>query len=218
MTPIRAHRSPRLSAPAFTAALACALLGACSTSPKRVAQKWDRDSQHLATLLRARTDPDSLAAASLLLLSKHPVDAQALMARAAATPDRADLLWLQISVCGQTPGCEPIALEERLRRLDPDNGAGWIGALHRTSTLHDETGIDAALSAMGRTSRFDVYWTSLVARLSPAVAASGQMRLPSAIPLVIGQLAAVAIPAYQDSVNACKGEGLDRPGFYQVLP
>lgn len=212
MTPLPRQRSPRLSTTAFTAALACAVLCACTTSPERAAQKWDRDSQRLATVLRARTDPDSLAAVSLLVLSKHPADAQALMARAAATADRADLAWLHMSVCGQTPGCESTGLEERLRHLDPDNGAGWMGALHRASTPRDEAGIDAALSAMGRTTRFDVYWTSLAARLSRAIAASGQLRLPIAITLVMGQLAALAIPAYQDSVNACKGEGLDRPG------
>ena len=188
-------------------------LTACASSSERAVAKWNRDNQRVAAVLRTRSEPDALAAAGLLLLASQPVEARELLARAAATPDRPYLLWLHISSCRQSTGCDTASMQEQIHRGDPDNGAAWVGALHRAAVQHDEAGVDAALGAIGRTTRFDIYWNTLTARLSWAVAGSGQMNLPTAITAVIGELATVSIPAYQDvSTVACKGDTLDRPG------
>jgi hypothetical protein len=82
--------------------------------------------------LKLRSDADSMAAAGLLSLDKHPGQSLPLIARAiAADPERADLVWLQLEVCQKLSPCNPEPMERQLRELDPSNGAGWFGALAR---------------------------------------------------------------------------------------
>jgi hypothetical protein len=170
-----------------------------------------------ATALARQTDADSLAAAGLFSLSFHREDSLALLARAtAAVPERPDLVWLQAQVCSEVTGCDPEPLERHLRELDPSNGASWMGALVRANSAKNDEARDAALAAIGHSDRVDIYWTTLVARLSRATAQTKTISLGEAEVWVIGVLAAQAIPAYGAASNACKGERLGRAEIIEV--
>jgi len=101
-------------------------------------------------------------------------------------------------------------MERKLRELDPSNGAGWLGALARADSQNDTEAKDAALAALGRSQRFDVYWTTLTAGLSRAAARTRTMSLSEAEVTIIGLLAFQDIPAYRVVSNACMGERLQR--------
>jgi hypothetical protein len=168
-------------------------------------------------LLGSRTDADSLASASLLNVVKDRDRSLRQIEKATAeAPERPDLVWLQIQFCQAEPACDPEPMEERLRSLDVGNGAGWMGALTRASKANDEHAKSAALAAISRSERLDVYWTTLVARLSRAAAKTKAVSLAQAEVSVIGILAAQAIPAYQVLSNACKGERLKRDDVLEV--
>lgn len=179
----------------------------------------ERHLQRAVSMLEKSSDPNALAVAGLSHVIRRSSDlgdgytvAFHLLGRAVAlSPNRPDLLWLQIQLCGQVAGCRPEALEERLQVLDPGNGAGWLGALARAYTANDEAALDAAVAAIGHTDRVDLYWTSLAGNLSQALAASHEVSLSIAVVTVIGELSAIAIPAYQPAARACRGERLKRP-------
>jgi hypothetical protein len=94
--------------------------------------------------------------------------------------------------------------------LDERNGAGWFGALARASKSGDEEAKTAAWAAIARSGRVDIYWTTLIARLSPQVASTKSLSLHEAQISVIGALAALVIPGYKFATDACKGERLIR--------
>src|SRR5579859_2447202 len=73
-----------------------------------------------------------------------------------------------------------------------------------------------ALAAIGNSDRVDIYWTTLIARLSRVTERTKTMSLSEAEVLVIGFLAAQAIPAYAAASNACKGERLQRAEVVEV--
>jgi hypothetical protein len=192
-------------------------LMSCTTSPAAKETKGDLQLKRAAASLIKRTDADSLAAAGLLSLSSNRYNSLALIARAtAAEPERADLAWLQAQVCGGVPSCDPEPIERRLRELDPSNGAGWLGVLARANSSKNDEARDAALAAIGHSDRVDIYWTTLIARLSRATEQTKTISLPEAEVLVIGLLAARAIPAYPAAPNACKGERLQRAEIVEV--
>jgi hypothetical protein len=188
-----------------------AFIVACATSPDARLSQAERHSERAILALAKKTDADSLAAAGLLSLQGHRNDSLALFDRAvAASPARPELVWLQAQNCRAAPPCDPEPMERRLRELDPANGAGWLGALARADSQNDAGAMDVALAALGRSQRVDVYWTTLVAGLSGAVAQTRTMSLNEAEVVIIGLLAAEAIPAYRVASNACKGERLQR--------
>jgi hypothetical protein len=161
--------------------------------------------------LKLKSDADSMAAAGLLSLDKHPGQSLPLIARAiAAAPERADLVWLQVEVCQKVSPCNPEPMERQLRELEPSNGAGWFGALARAHASKDDEARDAALNAIGRSGRVDIYWTTLIAQLSRAAARTGKISLEDASTTIIGYLAAAAIPGYTAASLACKGDRLLR--------
>lgn len=126
-----------------------------------------------AELLAKRADADSQAAAGLLNSWKYPKSSLRLIAQASLiAPERADLALLNIQFCQADASCDPEPLEIRLRGMDEKNGAGWLGALARASKSGDEQAKSAALAAIARSERVDVYWTTLVARLSRQVAST----------------------------------------------
>src|ERR1700728_1094324 len=89
-------------------------------------------------VLEQRNDPDSLAAAAVLLrfTQRTPDEpaAHALIVRAVTLASgRADLAWLEIQNCRLVPGCDPNPEEARLRGLDPANGVAWINAMTRAN-------------------------------------------------------------------------------------
>lgn len=196
--------------------LSLALLS-CTTSPAAKETKDDLQLKRTTASLMKRNDADSLAAAGLLSLSSDRNNSLALIVRAtAADPERADLAWLQAQVCGGVTSCDPEPIERRLRELDPSNGAGWLGALARATSSKNDEARDVALAAIGHSDRVDIYWTRLIARLSRVTEQTKTMPLPEAEVLVIGFLAAQAIPAYAAASNACKGERLQRAEVVEV--
>jgi hypothetical protein len=179
--------------------------------------KSARQAEQTIAALARMTDADSLAAAGLLGVANHRDQSLSLIARATATaPERADLAWLQVQVCNEIAPCNPEPIEQRLRDLDPSNGAGWLGPLARASVANNEPARDAALTALSRSDRVDFYFTTLVARLSLAVVRTGKVSLEVAEVWVIGFLAREAIPAYQYVSHACKGERLQQAGVIEV--
>ena len=208
------NRRPLGIALAF--ALYLVLVG-CATSPEAQSSRTERQLRRAVTALTKQTDADSLAAAGLLSLSIHRDDSSALIARAtAAAPERGDLIWLQAQFCQKISGCDLEPIERRLRELDPSNGAGWMGALARATVAKNDEARDTALAAIGRSDRVDIYWTTLIARLSRATARTKTMSLDESEVSIIGGLAAQAIPAYGAASNACKGERLRRAEIIEV--
>ena len=158
-----------------------------------------------------------LAAEGALSLHQNPDEALRLMSRAAELArDHPDLAWLHIQACRIVDTCDPEPVEARLRSLDQRNGAGWLEALHRASRRGDEPARAEALAAIARSERVDLYWTALVAGMSRQVATTGTQTLYDAQVVVIGALAAIAIPAYQDLSSTCKGDGLRLEQVIQV--
>jgi hypothetical protein len=201
-------------------ALAIALLQFSSgnaASPDAQTAKTEMRMGRAADLLEGQPDADSLAAAGLWNSVKDRDRSLRLIEQAtAAAPERADLVWLQIQVCQEEPACDPEPIERRLRSLDAHNGAGWLGSLTRADKVNDVQAKSAALAAISRSERFDIYWTALVARLSRVTAQTKLVSLAEAQIYVIGILAAEAIPPYQALSNACKGERLNHDDVVEV--
>lgn len=179
--------------------------------------KMEMRMGHAADLLESRHDADSLAAAGLLTsVSDRDRSLRLIEKATAVAPERADLVWLQIQVCQEDLACDPDPIEQRLRSLDARNGAGWMGSLSRADKGNDVQAKSAALAAISRSERLDIYWTALVARLTRATAQTEVVSLTEAEIYVIGILAAEAIPAYQVLSNACRGERLNRDDVVEV--
>jgi hypothetical protein len=193
------------------------LLMGCATSPEAKEAKAERDLSRATAVLAKKNDPDSLAAAGLLSFSLHRDDSLSLIARATETaPERADLVWLQAQVCRESTACDPEPVERHLRELDPSNGAGWMGALARASSSKNDEAKNVALAAIGHSDRVDIYWTTLIARLSRATVQTKTISPWQAEVTIIGVLAAVAIPAYSAASNGCNGELLKRAETVEV--
>ena len=161
--------------------------------------------------LKRMTDADSLAAAGLLSIDKHSDQSLPLIERAiAAAPSRADLIWLQAEVCAKVASCDPLPIQSRLRDVDPSNAAGWVGELVRADSSDDAEAKDAALVAIGHSDRFDMYWTTLISRLSEAVIHVHKMSPQEAVVSITGHQAAEPIPGYGAAAKACEGDRLQR--------
>jgi hypothetical protein len=197
--------------PALAALVLLPVLCSCASAPADEGpdRKLERSVERAAEALAQKPDADALAAAGIFRLHKNGKSALALLARAtAAAPERPDLTWLQARACEAVPLCDPAPVEARLRKLDPDNGAGWMGELGRAGLSRDESAERSALIAIGRSGRVDIYWTMLVARLSEAAARTEKISLPSAIDVIAGQLSGFAIPPYAAVSGACKDDRL----------
>jgi hypothetical protein len=195
----------------LVATLACS---ACSSSPKARAERGEKRNEQIIALLTQKADADSVAAAGLMSFFKNQPESLALLARASTlAPDRPDLLWLQSLLCAQTAACKPEPIEHWLHELDPTNGAGWWGALARATAANDAQGVSAALTAMGHSEHFDIYWTTLTSHLSRAVAATRKISLADSELSIIGYVSALALPPYQTITNACKSERLQQSGI-----
>jgi hypothetical protein len=208
---MRVARTMRNVVPMATSITLLVFLLSCATSPDAQLAHGEAHLTRAAGLMARKSDADSLAAAGLVSLAKHRDQSLSLLDRArAVAPDRADLVWLQIEICQKVPPCDSEPLERQLQTLDVSNGAGWMGALVRANAAKNDEAMDAALAAIGHAERVDIYWTTLIARLSRATAETKAVSLSEATTLVIGYLAAEAIPAYHVVFDACRGERLER--------
>jgi hypothetical protein len=189
---------------------------ACVSQDARIA-KAQKHTDQTSAVLAQMTDADSLAAAGLLSIGENQYLSLAFLVRATdAAPDRADLYWLRAMRCSELPHCDPTPIEQHLRELDPMNGAGWWVAMTRAGTTHDSQGMDAALTAISHSERVDIYWTTLIAHLTRAVANTKKMSLQESEVAIIGYLAALAVPPYQYVSTSCKGERLQQPGVTET--
>jgi hypothetical protein len=134
-----------------------------------------------------------------------------LLARASAiAPTRANLSWLYLQQCIAIDACNPKPIETQLHSLDPGNAAAWLGSLSRESRSADAN-LQQHIAAMAHSESLDIYWNPTIVDLTNATMKVRTMDLPSALVGTIGSLAAVAIPAYSQLSNSCKGDVLRRP-------
>jgi hypothetical protein len=132
----------------------------------------DESAEHAAIIDRliAKGSADSLATAALLerFGAESDTGSYPLVARAVQlAPDRRDLAWLAVRLCVSSSDCDDAVPEKHLRAVDPGNGIGSIGALTRAQRKNDAAAIDAALTAIGSSERFFVYFDPLVATTAP---------------------------------------------------
>jgi hypothetical protein len=171
--------------------------------------------------LIAKGTANSLAAAAVLKQFGEETDSgsYALAARAVQlAPQRRDLAWLAVRLGASSSDCNDTEPEQHLHDVDPGNGIGSAGALTRA---RDATAIDAALTAIGSSQRFYVYFDPLVAATATELAAarhpgSGQpsgKEVARATMEMIGVIAASVLPPSQSFSISCKGLALEQvPG------
>jgi len=170
-------------------------------------------------------NPDELAASALTTWASDGAktsQALALIQRAAqSAPQRPELVWLHARICMETPGCEPQPIEAQLRKLDPASGAVWLGPLARAQARKDTRAEDQILEAMTQAGHFNVYWTTLVARLTPPVSRSpvatsvpqaAPTPLTNALNSTIGYLSRITTQAFTPLSNACDAQQVREPG------
>jgi hypothetical protein len=197
--------------------LSAVLLAACAGSPTQKAPAPVR--------VAGSGNPDELAASALTTWggdSAKSSQALALIERAAqSAPQRPELLWLQARICSETPGCEAEPLEAQLRQLDPGSGAVWLGPLARAQARKDAHTEEQILEAMTKAGHFNVYWTTLVARLTPpvsrspvatAVAQPAPTPLTNALNSTVGYLSRMMTRAFTPLSSACDAQHVREPG------
>jgi hypothetical protein len=185
--------------------LACLIAACASSGPQRSTQA------SLATSGNA----DELAAAALrsLVIDRDPQQALASIARAnALAANRPELAWLHVRVCMEARGCEPEPVEARLRKLDAANGIVWLGPLARAQSRRDARVEAQILEAMSRAERFDLYWTTLIWRLSSTRSASSVARsnadaptqqLAATLDSTTDWLSRIVVPTFKPLSTAC---------------
>jgi hypothetical protein len=186
----------------------------------------DGTAEHSAAIDRliAKGTANSLAAAAVLKQFGEESDngSYALVARAVQfAPARRDLAWLAVRLCASSSDCDDTAPEKHLREVDPGNGIGSTGALTRAQRKNDAAAIDAALTAIGNSERFYVYFDPLVAATATELAeaqhqGAGQRsgkEIARATVEMIGVIAASVLPPSQSFSYSCKGLALEQvPG------
>jgi len=159
-----------------------------------------------ASVLAERTDPDSLAAAALLIGVTDGARAEQLAGRAsAAAPKRPELLWLHAQLCKDVPGCNRKPIDAKLRVLDPANGAVFLPALGNPSADTDATRqADRLIASLASSKRIDFYWNPLISHLSAAVISTQALAPGPALVTVIGAASAVLIPPVAGASLPCR--------------
>lgn len=192
------------------------LLAACSGSP----------TQKTAAPIAATSSggPDELAANALNMWASNGSDASRALAQiqkaVQGAPQRPELVWLQLRICTDVPGCEAEPIEAQLRKLDPGSAAVWLGPLARAQGRRDARAEEQILEAMSKAAHFDIYWTTLIARLAPvisrtpaatSVAQATPTPLTNALNATIGWLSRMAITAFKPIAAACDDQHVRAP-------
>jgi hypothetical protein len=182
----------------------------------------DLASERLADIdrLTAKGTANSLATAALLQQFGAESDsgAYSLISRAVQlAPDRRDLAWLAVRLCASSSDCNDAIPEKHLHDIDPANGVGFMGALMRAQRKNDITGIDAALTALGNSEKFYVYFDPLIAATTPELAAArhpvgtpSNKEITRATMDMAGTIAASVLPPTQSFSYSCKGLALEQ--------
>lgn len=208
----------------FLVGMVC-LLSACAskpTAPSTSATNSQARGANIAAspqVANARAN-DILAALRSSQVERDATRALAYAERAlSAEPQRPDLLWLSARLCSDVPRCDPSTFEARLRKADPGNAAVWIGPLNRAQNRGDIAAADQILDAIGRESRLDVYWNSLLSQTAVALSRESPEPPPKmlngplteAINDVSNWLTAVVVPPFAGIANACTPERTREP-------
>jgi hypothetical protein len=171
--------------------------------------------------LIARGSANSLATAAVLRQFGEESDSGSypFVARAVQlAPERRDIAWLAVRLCATSSDCDDSGPEKHLRDVDPGNGVGSTGALTRAQRKNDAAAIDSALTAIGNSQRFYVYFDALVAATATELAAAqhrgtGQpagKEITRATAQMIGVIAASVLPPSQSFSFSCKGLALEQ--------
>lgn len=195
--------------------LAAVLLAACAGSPTQKSP---------APATGASGNADELAANALTSWGSDGNASQALtqIQRAVqSAPQRPELVWLHLRICINVPGCEPEPIEAQLRKLDPGSGAVWLGPLARAQARKDARTEEQILEVMSKAAHFNVYWTTLVAQLTPpisrlpvatSVAQAAPTPMTNALNTVVGHLSRLDTPAFTAVSTACDAQQVREPG------
>lgn len=190
-------------------AMVCAMTLAGCASPKTASTaSGGKSSQQEGT---ASVDLLLVEASRQLINHRDPAQALAMAQLAAKrAPERIDVAWLQLQICAAAPTCQPEPLEARLRKLDPANGAVWLGPLARASKRDDHASEDQILEAMARSERIDTYWNTLVAKLAVALAQRTRTLAPDsktpqsdALNETVRLLSHIAMQTFQPLADSC---------------
>jgi hypothetical protein len=195
--------------------LAAVLLAACAGSPTQ---------KSTAPASAGSGSADELAASALITWggdSAKASQALGLIQRAVqSAPQRPELLWVYLRICMTAPSCEPEAVEAQLRKLDPNSGAVWLGPLARAQARKDTRTEDQILEVMGKSSHFNVYWTTLVAHLTPpvsrspvatAAAQAAPTPLTNALNATVSYLSRLTTQAFMPVSLACDAQQVRDP-------
>lgn len=196
--------------------LATLLLAACASAPSQKSTVPAHGG--------GSGEPDELAASALTLWGSGGAKGSQALAQieraAQSTPQRPELLWLQTRICSDTPGCESEPVEAQLRKLDPGNGVVWLSPLAKAQARKDTQTEDQILDVMTKAAHFNVYWTTLVAHLTPPVSrspAATSVAQPTPTPLTnalnstIGYLSRMTTRAFTPLSIACDAQHVREP-------
>jgi hypothetical protein len=195
------------------------LLSACAGNAPQ-----GRTSTSPAATRTLSGNADDLAGDALQALAESDgQNALAAIARAnLIAQNRPDLAWLHVRICAMTPSCEAEPVEARLRKLAPDNGVVWLGQLARAQARQDKRVQEQILEAMSHAQRFDLYWTTLVWRLSVARSAKAPPAgTPGAAPTPLTEaldrttewLSAAVVPAFKPLTALCENTRTQEPAM-----
>lgn len=197
--------------------LAAALaLSACAGQPQ------GRTAATTASARMSSGNADDFAGDALQALNAG--DSQTALAAIARAnllaQDRPELAWLHARICDATRGCESEPLDARFRKLAPDNGVVWLGALATAQARQDKRVEEQVLEAMSQAQRFDLYWTKLIWRLStarsakappPGTPGASPQPLTEALDRTTEALSDLVVPAFKPVHTACSIQRIQDP-------
>jgi hypothetical protein len=231
MAVMRPHELPRTVYGLLAAAAVLLAFGMCpgrvAATSASAAATTDHTKVERSVAIKAliaKATPDALAAAALLKqFGSEDSDngSYDLAARAAQlAPDRRDLGWLAIRMCGRATDCDTSAPEEHLLKIDPSNGVVWLRALTHSQATDDASAIDSALSKIANSEYVNVYFDPLVAATTRELAAAqhagsskpSKEEMGAAGQTMVGAIAASILPPLQPLSFSCKGTALESEG------
>lgn len=172
-------------------------LVACSGSPTQPQSAKATPAKTVAA------DAAAAEALAVFELQRDGVRSWSLISAATKeAPERADLAYLQASLCGLMEGCQPEAYEVRVRKLDPGNAAIWMRSLAAAQRRRETAVEGQILDAIGRAQRFDVYWNRLAASITGARIANSAY-VNSSLSETIQWLGDTIVPPMQPLTLAC---------------
>ncbi len=170
------------------------------------------------------TDADEAAAQALNTWATNGGNASQALAQiqkaSQLAPQRPEILWLYLRICMEVRGCEAESIEAQLRNLDPKSGSVWLGPLARAQARKDARAEEQILEVMTKASHFNVYWTTLIARLTPPISrfptgASSRQEVPTPLTnglnTTVSWLSQLNVSAFPPVSRACDQERVRDP-------